>query len=169
MQPVQVSPKHRLVGVPYAENIRNLFPDAKEMPFGGANHILLPHRPTETYLLRKMGFDVPSPILTHYDWAGGNPFSSQKSTAALLTLEQRAYVLNGMGTGKTKSALWGWHYLKSNNVCGKMLVSAPLSTLSFTWAREIFNTLPGVKCAVLHGTKKQASGLNGACTMPSAP
>jgi SNF2 family DNA or RNA helicase len=36
-----------------------------------------------------------------------------------------------------------------------MLVSAPLSTLSFTWAREIFNTLPHRKCVVLHGTKKQ--------------
>src|SRR6476660_5485706 len=105
MQLVQVSPKHRLVGVPYAENIRNLFPAAKEMPFAGVPHILLPHRPTETYLLRKMGYDVPSPILTHYDWCGGSPFNSQKSTAALLTLEQRAYVLNGMGTGKTKSAL----------------------------------------------------------------
>jgi hypothetical protein len=102
-----------------------------------------------------MGYDVPSPVLTHYDWAGGNPFSSQKSTAALLTLERRSYVLNGMGSGKTKSALWGWHYLRSNSVCGKMLVSAPLSTLQFTWARAIFNTLPGVNCAVLHGTKKQ--------------
>lgn len=155
MQPVQVSPKHKMVGVPWAENIRNLFPAAKEMQFGGTAHILLPHQPTETFLLRRLGYDVPSPILTHYDWCGGAPFASQKSTAALLTLEQRAYVLNGMGTGKTKSALWGFDYLRSNNVCGKMLVSAPLSTLSFTWAREVFNTLPHRKCVVLHGTKKQ--------------
>lgn len=159
MLPVQVSPKHRLVGVPYAENIRNLFPGAQEMVVhtagGDARHLLLPHAPTETFLLRKLGYDVPSPILTHYDWRDGQPFNSQKSTAALLTLEQRAYVLNGMGTGKTKSALWAFDYLRSNNVCGKMLVSAPLSTLSFTWAREIFNTLPHVKCAVLHGSKEQ--------------
>lgn len=155
MQPVQVSPKHKVVGVPWAENIRNLFPAAKEMVFGDAPHIILPHRPTETFLLRKLGYDVPAPVLTHYDWAGGSPFASQKSTAALLTLEQRAYVLNGMGTGKTKSALWAYDYLRSNGVCGKMLVSAPLSTLQFTWAREVFNTLPHRKCAVLHGTKKQ--------------
>ncbi|WP_247429121.1 DEAD/DEAH box helicase [Bradyrhizobium sp. 139] len=116
---------------------------------------MLPHQPTETFLLRRLGFEVPAPILTHYDWCGGKPFNSQKSTAALLTLEQRAYVLNGMGTGKTKSALWAFDYLRSNNVCGKMIVSAPLSTLTFTWAREIFNTLPHRKCAVLHGTKKQ--------------
>lgn len=155
MLPVVVSPRHQLVGVPFAENIKNLFPTAKNMDFGAAPHILLPHKPMETFLLRKLGYDVPSPILTHYDWCGGTPFNSQKSTAALLTIEQRAYVLNGMGTGKTKSALWAFDYLRSNKVCGKMVVSAPLSTLNFTWAREIFNTLPHRKCAVLHGSKKQ--------------
>jgi len=71
----------------------------------------------------------------------------------MLTLEQRAYVLNGMGTGKTKAALWAFDYLRSNNICGKMLVSAPLSTLTFTWAREIFSTVPHIKYAVLHGSK----------------
>lgn len=117
--------------------------------------MLLPHTPTETFLLRKMGYEVPSPILTHYDWCGGDPFKSQRSTAAMLTLEQRAYVLNGMGTGKTKALLWAWDYLRSNGICGKLLVSAPLSTLRFTWGREIFNTLPHRKAVVLHGTKKQ--------------
>ena len=131
----------------------NLFPLAKQLNFSGTPHVLLPHRPTETYLLRKLGYDVPSPILTHYDWCNGTPFNSQKSTAALLTLEQRAYVLNGMGTGKTKAALWAFDYLRSNNVCGKMLVSAPLSTLTFTWAKEIFATVPQYKYAVLHGTR----------------
>ena len=150
-----VSPKHRLVGLPYAENIKNLFPDAKQMEFAGARHLLLPHNPNATFLLRKLGYTVPAPILTHYDWAGGTPFASQKSTAALLSMEPRAYVLNGMGTGKTKSLLWGWDYLRSNSACGKLLVTAPLSTLTFTWAREVFNTLPHRKCVVLHGSKKQ--------------
>lgn len=71
----------------------------------------------------------------------------------MLTLEQRAYVLNGMGTGKTKACLWAYDYLRSNGVCGKMLVSAPLSTLTFTWARELFATVPHIKYAVLHGSK----------------
>jgi len=102
-----------------------------------------------------MGYDVPSPILTHYDWNGGKPFLSQRSTAAMLSLEQRAFVLNGMGTGKTKAALWAFDYLRSNGVCGKMLVSAPLSTLTFTWAKEIFATVPHYKCAVLHGTRNK--------------
>jgi SNF2 family DNA or RNA helicase len=60
-----------------------------------------------------------------------------------------------MGTGKTRAALWAWDYLRGNNVCGKLLVLAPLSTLNFTWAREVFATLPHRKCAVLHGDKKR--------------
>lgn len=154
MQPVQVSTKHKLVGVPFDQAIRNLYPSAPEMNFAGAKHLLVPHTPTETFILRKHGFDVPSPILTHYDWAGGDPFDVQKKTCSVLTTNQRAYVLNGMGTGKTKAALWAWDYLRSNGLCKKALVLAPLSTLNFTWAREVFATLPHRKCAVLHGTKK---------------
>jgi SNF2 family DNA or RNA helicase len=144
-----------MLGVPHHPKVTNLFPAAKSLKLNGVPHILLPHQPMETYLLRGMGYDVPSPILTHYDWCGGSPFSSQKSTAALLTLEPRAYVLNGMGTGKTKAALWAYDYLRSNNACGKMLVSAPLSTLTFVWAREIFATVPHMKCVVLHGTREK--------------
>ena len=155
MLPVKVNRKHQVMCVPHADSVINLFPEAKQLELGGQPFVVLPHKPVETYLLRKLGYSAPSPILTHYDWSGGAPFATQKSTAALLSLEQRAYVLNGMGTGKTRSALWAWDYLRSNGICGKMLVSAPLSTLNFTWAREVFNILPHRKYAVLHGTKKQ--------------
>lgn len=100
-----------------------------------------------------MGFEVPAPILAHYDWAGGNPYDVQTKTCAMLTMNHRAYVLNGMGTGKTKAALWAWDYLRGNKLAGKLLVVAPLSTLNFTWLREIFNTVPHRKAVVLHGTK----------------
>lgn len=155
MLPVQVSPKHRIVAVPHSTAAANLYPDAREIEFEGQQHLIVPHLPSQTFMLRQLGYDVPSPILTNYDWAGGDPFASQKSTAALLTMEPRAYVLNGMGTGKTKSALWAFDYLRSNKVCTRMLVSAPLSTLNFTWAREVFATLPHLKCAVLHGSKEK--------------
>lgn len=161
MQPVQVSAKHKLVGVPFDVGVRNLFPQAKEFDWAGAKQLLVPHGPVETFLLRRMGFDVPSPILTHYPWphpAGQPPFDAQKKTSALLTVAERAYVLNDKGTGKTRSALWGYDYLRGNGLCGKMLVLAPLSTLNFTWAREVFTTTGHLKCAVLHGTKKRRLG-----------
>jgi SNF2 family DNA or RNA helicase len=59
-----------------------------------------------------------------------------------------------MGTGKTKAALWAWDYLNTRGLAKKMLVIAPLSTLKFTWLREIFATLPHRKAVVLHHSSK---------------
>lgn len=152
LTPVQVSVKHKLLGVPSSTSIDNLFPDARRMD----GYVLIPHMPVETDMLRKFGYDVPSPILTHYDWPhppGEPPFDAQMKTAALLTMHKRAYVLNSMGTGKTRAALWAWDYLQRLGLANKLLVVAPLSTLKFTWAREIFATLPNRKYAVLYGTR----------------
>lgn len=143
------------------EDVKNLFPAAKQLTMNGKETLVLPHGPAETYLLRKLGFDVPAPINSHYDYRDGNPFDVQRKTCALLTLNQRAYVLNGMGTGKTRTALWAWDYLNQNGHANKMLVVAPLSTLKFTWAREAFMTMSDRKVAVLHGTKqKRLEALN---------
>jgi SNF2 family DNA or RNA helicase len=154
MQAVHVSPKHKAVGVLFSPEVRNLFPSATEIDYRGSRHLIVPHAPVETFLLRKLGYDVPAPILTHYEWPGNlPPFDVQSKTCALLTMNPRAYVLNGMGTGKTRAALWAWDYLRGNGLAGKLLIVAPLSTLTFVWAREIFATLPARKCVVVHGTK----------------
>lgn len=163
MMPVQVSSKHKLVIVPVnSENdrtrIQTVLPAAREIELGGQRHLFLPHQPLESFMLRRLGYNVPSPILTSYEWPhpiNEPPFNAQRQTCAMLTMNNRAYVLNGMGTGKTRAILWAWDYLRSNNLAQKLLVVAPLSTLKFTWAREIFDTLPHRKCAVLHGTKKK--------------
>jgi SNF2 family DNA or RNA helicase len=156
MLDVQLSAKHKVVGVPINESVRNLFPSAKELVFDGKPYLVVPHAPIETFMLRKLGYDVPAPILSQYSWPhplDQEPFEAQRKTAALFTVSNRAYALNGMGTGKTRAALWAWDYLRGNGLCGKLLVVAPLSTLSFTWAREVFATLPHRKCVVLHGTR----------------
>lgn len=155
---VHVSAKHKVVGVPPTAAIENLFPNAKRVTMAGYPVLVLPHGPVETFILRKHGYDVPAPILTHYEWPhpiGQEPFEAQKRTAALFTTNPRSYALNGMGTGKTRAALWAWDYLRGNGLAGKLLVLAPLSTLNFTWAREVFATLPHRKCVVLHGTKSK--------------
>lgn len=150
---IQISAKYKAVAVPVRADLMNIFPSAKQVTFEGKPLMVIRHGADETRLLRNLGFDVPAPILAHYDWEGGTPFDIQKKTAALLTMNRRAYVLNGMGTGKTKASLWAWRYLNRRGEAGKLLVVAPLSTLNFTWAREVFQTLPGVKVQVIHGTK----------------
>jgi SNF2 family DNA or RNA helicase len=148
-----ISERHKVVALPARPDLVNLFPHAKLAPYDGQQHIILPHGFDETRMLRNLGVECPAPILHQYDWASGTPFDVQKKTCAMLTMEPRAYVLNGMGTGKTKAALWSWDFLYSQGKAKRLLVVAPLSTLNFVWAKEVFNTIPHRSVAVLHGTR----------------
>jgi SNF2 family DNA or RNA helicase len=116
--------------------------------------IVIPHGIDETRLLRNLQLPCPSPIEEHYDFPsadGMRPFHTQVVTAELMTMAGRCYVLNDMGTGKTKSAVWAFHFLRKIGAAKRMLVIAPLSTLQFTWAKECFATIPGLSVAVLTG------------------
>lgn len=152
-----VSNKHKLIGVPISTQLEGLFPAAHKHLFGSDEYLLIPHSETEVYLLRKLGYDAPAPILTQYNFPIGDPskkaFEVQKKTCALLTMAQRAYVLNGMGTGKTKCAIWSFKYLQMHNRAHKMLVVAPKSTLTFVWQREVFEACPELKTSVLDGDR----------------
>lgn len=148
-----ISAKHRKIILPLQPALENMFPTAPRVTREGKEFIALHHGADEFMFLKNIGIQVPAPILSQYDWCGGTPFAIQKQTAALLTTNRRAYVLNSFGTGKTKSAIWAWHYNYINGLCGRMLVIAPLSTLSFTWASEVFQTLRGINTQVLHGTR----------------
>jgi len=147
---VMISAEHRLMVVPYDAKLLNLFPGARKL---GETHVAIPHGPDETRVMRNLGFMAPAPIHAHYNWPGTPPFKAQRTTAALLSVEPRAYVLSGLGTGKTRSCLYAFDFLKQQGVVSKMLVVAPLSTLNFTWRREIFQTFPHLRVIVLYGTK----------------
>jgi SNF2 family DNA or RNA helicase len=152
---VLISKPNKHLLVPYFNGIPTLFPNAKCLLHNGINYALIPHEPRTQIQLRAAGIEAPAPVLSYYDWDGGEPFQVQKSTVAMMTSNQRAYVLNDMGTGKTRAALWAWRYLNKTGCAGKLLIVAPLSTLKFTWAREVRIALPGIKAVVLHGTKKK--------------
>lgn len=149
---VEISSHHKVIVVPTREDLRNLFPHAKQLTRKGKECLVIPHGPFETKTLRTLGFLLPAGIATHYDWPGSDkPFDVQIKTCAMLTTNARAYVLSGFGTGKSKAALWSWDYLNIHGYAGKLLIIAPLSTLNFTWAHEVLNTLPHRECCVLHG------------------
>jgi SNF2 family DNA or RNA helicase len=152
-----VSKPNKSVLVPYSM-VKNLWPDADKYNHNGDTYAILPHDPRTQIRLRSVGIEIPAPILSYYDWNSGDgktPFAIQKATAALVTSNQRSYVLSDMGTGKTRASLWAWHYLHQLGLAKKLLVVAPLSTLRFTWQHEITMLLPGVKSVVLHGDKKK--------------
>lgn len=149
---VIVSKKHQVLVVPPDPGLVTMFPSAPKLPDG---NLVIPHGIREKLLLDHMGYSVPNPMLLHYDWPGGDaPFKVQQITCKLLTEHRRAYVLNGLGTGKTRTALWSWDYMNRAGLCKKLLVVAPRSTLNFTWANEVFSTLPERRCVVLYGSRE---------------
>lgn len=152
MKRLKVSRKHQMIVAPRDGQTENMFPGATPLD---ETTLLVPHGIRETIMLRHLGYECPNPMLWHYDFGPQKPFMVQERTMDMMTTTARSYVLNSMGTGKTKATLWAWDYLHGNGLCGKMLVVATLSTLRFVWQSEAFATLPHRKVAVLHGTKKQ--------------
>lgn len=145
-----------------AAMVRQVVPTAIPVMRQGRELLVVPHKLDETKVLRNLGFNVPSPIVHHYDWPirqGWKPFDHQIETAAFATLHRRAFILNDMGTGKTLSVLWAYDYLRSIGVVSKMLLAAPLSTLERVWADEIFLHFPHLEAVVLHGTSERRKKL----------
>lgn len=141
--------------VPY-DKVCSLFPRVRTIEHKGETFAVLPHIPRTQIQLRAAGVEVPPPILFHYDWNsadGQKPFQIQKDTAALATSHQRSFILNDMGTGKTRASLWAWRYLHETGSVQRLLVVCPLSTLKFVWLREIIMTMPEYKAVALHGSK----------------
>jgi SNF2 family DNA or RNA helicase len=125
--------------------------------------IHVPNEEDAVRLLRNLGFVVPAPIMSKYQWPGPKPFRVQRVTAAAATMNKRLYILSEMGTGKTRAALYAADYLLQQGLARRVLVAAPLSTLSQVWDREVFEFFPHLEVAVLHGTRdkrlqKLASG-----------
>ena len=148
---VRFSKAHKKLILPPGSPME-MFPGAMTLDDGA---LVVDHDLTNTLLTRHLGMQAPNPMLVHYDFPSGPPFAVQRRTCDLMTTAPRCYVLNEMGTGKTKTALWAWDYLHGNGLCGKLLVVGTLSTLRFVWEAEAFRTLPHRKVAVLHGTKAQ--------------
>jgi SNF2 family DNA or RNA helicase len=138
------------------ERVLSAIPTARPYEVRGVPIVVAPHRLDEVRVLRNLGIKAPSPILHYYDWPGGlTPYDHQRETAAFLTLNQRALVLNEIGTGKTQSALWAADYLIKTRQVSKVLILSPLSTLERVWADGIFKGLIHRKFAVLHGTAEK--------------
>ena len=155
---VHISHQTRSVVVPFNDAFPALFPHGTRFTWNSTDMYAVPHGRDETVALRNLDYPVPAPIVEHYAFPSMDrkrPFAKQILTAASMTMNPRSYVLNGMGTGKTKAAIWAFDYLQKEGLANRMLVVAPLSTLDFTWAREIFNTLPHLVVRVLTGDAKR--------------
>lgn len=148
------SKKAVLLSAREPRQLTTLIPHARIVEFRGRQLVAVPHRIEETKLLRNIGIKVPSPLLHYYEWSR-EPFAAQRQTAAFLTLNPRAFVLNSLGTGKTYAALAAFDFLRRVRESERMLVISPLSTLERTWHDEIFQYFPHLSVGVVHGTRER--------------
>src|SRR4249920_2823254 len=109
---IHISHQTQSLVVPFEPQLATLFPDAHRLEFEGAELIQLPHTVDVTKLLRNMGWpSLPCPIEEHYPFPsvdGKRPFAKQVLTAAHMVMNPWSFCLNGMGTGKTKAAIWAF-------------------------------------------------------------
>jgi SNF2 family DNA or RNA helicase len=141
--------------LPAEDRVLAFMPHAKRIQQDGVEWVIVPHKLDETKVLRNLGYEAPPPILVQYDWCGDTPYDAQRITAAHITMNPRDHVLNGYGTGKTRSVLYAYDFLRGIGDVHKILVTAPLSTLRQTWSREVMTVFPHLRCRVLHGDKKK--------------
>lgn len=136
--------------------ITTVIPTAKLINHKGTPLVAVPHRPAETRVLRNLGYEVPDPMPLYYDWPGGKtPFAAQKITASFAVSNDRCFILNSMGLGKTITALWAWDYLSRIKQVKKALVICPLSTMQNTWAKEAFFAFPDKNVVVVYGSRER--------------
>lgn len=126
----------------------------KEAMHKGRKLVAIPHTLGNVKRLKKHEIMAPSPVATEYDWPGLlHPTPQQVDTVEMMTLNDRMFVNNSMGTGKTISSLWAADYLMKKGVIKRCLIVAPLSTLRFTWDKAIFDNFLNRSAAVLDGPR----------------
>lgn len=157
-----VIPEKRKIVINSTENaaVAQYIPHAKVFEHGGESLVALPYGVDEAMVLRNLGFSVPAPILQYYNWpARFQPMDHQKETAAFLTTHKRALCLNAPGTGKSISSIWAADFLLDEGVAKKVLIIAPLSTLTVVWGRELKHHLPHRSFVICTGTKEKRERL----------
>lgn len=150
-QAVRVDRVAKTLTLPYSAALANLIPETRVVK----DQMVLPHTHDVVRLARNLGLKAPAPIMAQYDWNKGSPFKTQRITAAMLTMNRRAYVLSEMGTGKTRATLYAIDFLIQCGEIERAIVVAPLSTLTTVWYREVFRYFNHLSVGVLHGDRKR--------------
>lgn len=129
-------------------------PGVYASPHGGGEW-RMPYTPEHVLILNRLcSTMIPGPVFAGWRYGGKfPPYMHQRSTVDFLSQNKRAFVLNGMGSGKTGSAIWAAEYLMEMGAVKRVLILSPLSTLRSVWEREIFMLRPTAKVAVAHGGK----------------
>ena len=104
------------------------------------------------------GYKAASPILDprRFTFSGKwPPFPHQTSLANDIVVHPRFFALAEQGTGKTYSAIWAAKYLLQIGVIKRVLIVAPLSILTETWANSLRDLALEMPFTILHHTNSK--------------
>src|SRR6187551_1630638 len=116
---IHISHSTKSVVAPFDDRFPGYLPHGARFTWNNGDWFGVNHGEEETRLLRNFGLPVPAPIIEHYKFPsadGKRPFAKQLLTSASMVMNPHSFVLNGMGTGKTKSAIWAFDYLRTNGM-----------------------------------------------------
>lgn len=134
--------------------LRSVIPHAKHISVKGRELTAVSHDLDVVQVLRNMGVNAPSPVNYGWKYPGRyTPYTHQMDTVDFLTVNRRAFVLNGLGSGKSCSAIWAAEYLMQQGLIQRVLVVAPRSCLHKVWGDELFRTTMHRTVAILQGTR----------------
>ncbi len=141
--------KALLIKVKNPARITTVIPKSKLV---GDNEVLVNWGVEEAQVLRNLQIkNIPSPIEGRYAWTGAyTPMAHQKTTSAFITMNNRCFVFNEQGTGKTASAIWAMDYLINMGLVRKVLVLCPLSIMNAAWEADLFSFAMHRTCVVAH-------------------
>ena len=112
-------------------------------------------------MLTLCGIACPSPIFIDYDFPrppSWDVFGHQYRIADFACRNRRAYILAGMGSGKTASALWASDFMKQQGVIKSVLIVCPLSVMTDAWLKTVPALFLGKRSILpIHGTHKLAN------------
>lgn len=111
-----------------------------------------------TCILTMVGIKCPSPIFAEYNFPRPptwDVFNHQYQIADFAVRNRKAYILAGMGSGKTSSALWASDYMRQQGVVKSVLIICPLSVMPDAWLKSVHSLFLGNRSILpLHGRHK---------------
>lgn len=147
------------------QDVTAVLSGAKHIRHKGKDIVAVKHNLDSTKILRNMGLDAPTPMLYDgYQWPGRfTPMAHQVTTADFATVNNKLFILNATGTGKTGAAIWAMDYLLKRGYIKRVLVVCPLSVTK-VWQDELFNLVPHRTLGVMTGKKdKRLAVLDSDC------
>lgn len=132
------------------KQVTTIIPKSKEV---SEHEVVVNWGIQEAHTLRAMNINVPSPIDSRYVWTGKfPPMAHQRTTAAFLTMNRRAFCFNEAGTGKTASAIWAADFLMKQGIIKRVLVICPLSIMDSAWRADLFSFAMHRTVDIAYGT-----------------